>query len=57
VCEVAGVSRAGYYRYFQDSAPKEAKTELQARMQQIALEHQRRYGYRRITAKLRPPGA
>ncbi len=55
MCELAGVSRAAYYRCWQASAPKEEETELRGRIQELALAH-RFYGHRRITALLRRHG-
>jgi putative transposase len=55
VCAVAQVSRAGYYRYFDEHAPRQAETELRNRIQRVALEN-RFYGYRRVTAELRLQG-
>jgi len=52
MCQLAEVSRAGYYRSFREKAPEEEATEVRAAVQQIALEHRRRYGYRRVTAEL-----
>jgi putative transposase len=54
-CRVAQVSRAGYYRYFDEHEPRQAETELRDHIQQVALEH-RCYGYRRVTAELRLQG-
>ena len=56
MCYLAGVSRAGFYRRLQETAPVEEELEVRAAIQQIALEHRRRYGYRRITAELRRRG-
>jgi putative transposase len=55
VCAAAQVSRAGYYRYFDEHAPRQAETELRDRIQRVALEN-RFYGYRRVTAELRLQG-
>jgi putative transposase len=55
MCELAGVSRAAYYRRWQASAPREEETELRGRIQELALAH-RFYGHRRITALLRRGG-
>ena len=55
MCVLAGVSRAGYYRHWQASAPREEETELRDAIQRIALAN-RRYGHRRITAELRRSG-
>jgi putative transposase len=54
-CRAAQVSRAGYYRYFDEHAPRQAETELRDKIQRIALEN-RCYGYRRVTADLRLQG-
>jgi putative transposase len=55
LCRLAGVSRAGYYRHFEASAPARADADLRDAMQRISLAH-RHYGYRRITAQLRREG-
>ena len=56
MCQLAGVSRAGFYRSLQDRAPVEEEMEVRSAIQQIAIEHRRRYGYRRISAELRRRG-
>jgi putative transposase len=56
MCQLAGVSRAGFYRSLEGRAPVEAEMETRAAIQSIAVEHRRRYGYRRITAELRRRG-
>jgi len=48
---LAGVSRAGYYRQWHASAPREEENGLRDSIQRIALVN-RRYGYRRISAVL-----
>jgi putative transposase len=55
LCRLAGVSRAGYYRHFEASAPRAAETALSDALQRLALAH-RHYGYRRITFLLRREG-
>ena len=55
MCELAGLSRASYYRSWQASAPRQEETELRDRVQRLALAH-RFYGYRRIAALLRREG-
>ena len=55
-CELAGVSRASFYRSLQERQPAEEETEVRSAIQLIALEHRRRYGYRRICAELRRRG-
>ena len=56
MCQLAEVNRAGYYRSYQEKAPEEEAMAVRAAVQQIALEHRRRYGYRRVTAELRRRG-
>jgi len=53
LCELTRVSRASFYRSFRDKHPVEEEMEVRSAIQQIAVEHRRRYGYRRITAELR----
>ncbi|MBI3514967.1 MAG: IS3 family transposase [Proteobacteria bacterium] len=55
MCALAGVSRAGYYRSWQASAPRQEETEVRDTVQRLALGH-RHYGHRRITALLRREG-
>ena len=56
MCYLAQVSRAGFYRSLQERLPVEEEMEVQSTIQQIVLEHRRRYGYRRVTAELRRRG-
>ena len=56
MCQLAQVSRAGFYRSLQQRSPEEEEVEVRSAIQQIALEHRRRYGYRRVTAELRRRG-
>jgi putative transposase len=56
MCQLAEVSRAGYYRRWQEKAPEEEAMAVRAAIEQIVLEHRRRYGYRRVTAELRRRG-
>jgi len=56
MCELAHVSRASFYRSLKERQPTEEETEVRSAIQQIALEHRRRYGYRRICAELRRRG-
>jgi putative transposase len=56
MCQLSGVSRAGFYRSLQESQPVEEDMEVRSAIQQISLEHRRRYGYRRITAELHRRG-
>jgi putative transposase len=56
MCELARVSRASFYRSLKEQRPTEEETDVRSAIQQIALEHRRRYGYRRICAELRRRG-
>ena len=56
MCELARVSRAGFYRSLQEEVPAEESIEVRSAIQRIVLEHRRRYGYRRVTAELRRRG-
>ena len=56
MCQLVGVSRAGFYRSLQEQEPVQEGMEVRSAIQQIAVEHRRRYGYRRITAELRRRG-
>ena len=51
MCVLAGVSRAGYYRHFSVSAPRQEETAVRDAIQRIVLAN-RRYGYRRIAKEL-----
>jgi putative transposase len=55
-CQLAEVSRAGFYRYLQQSAPDQEELWLRARLQQLAVTHHRLRGYRMLTALLRREG-
>ncbi len=56
MCQLAQVRRAGLYRGLQEPQPVERDMEMRSAVQQIAMEHRRRYGYRRISAELRRRG-
>ena len=56
MCQLARVSRAGFYRSLQEQLPMKEEMEVRSAIQQIALAHRRRYGYRRISAELRRRG-
>ena len=56
MCQLAQVSRAGFYRSLQEAQPVAEAMMVRAEIQEIALAHRRRYGYRRITAELRRRG-
>jgi transposase InsO family protein len=55
MCVLAGVNRAGYYRHWKASAPRQEETAVRDAIQRVALSN-RRYGYRRIAAQLRRDG-
>jgi len=56
MCRLAGVSRAGYYRFLQPRYPGEEQMEVRNAIQQIVVAHRRRYGYRRVTVELHRRG-
>jgi transposase InsO family protein len=56
MCRVAGVSRAGFYREWQERKPEAEEIELRVRIQQIVLRHRRNYGYRRVKKDLGDQG-
>jgi transposase InsO family protein len=55
MCVLAGVNRAGYYRHWKASSPRQEETTVRDTIQRVALAN-RRYGYRRIAAQLRRDG-
>ena len=52
MCQLAGVSRVGYYRSLIEVAPDEEEMTVRAAIQEIVLAHRRRYGIRRVTEAL-----
>jgi len=56
MCQLASVSRAGFYRSLQEQEPVEEGMEVRSMIQQIFTEHKRRYGYRRVSKELRRRG-
>jgi putative transposase len=56
MCYLAQVSRAGFYRSLAEKTPAEEELEVRSAIQKIAIEHGRRYGYRRVAAELRRQG-
>jgi len=56
MCTLAQVSRAGYYRHWQATAPRMAETALRDAIQRLALAQRRPRGYRPMTALLRRSG-
>jgi transposase InsO family protein len=55
MCEVAGFSRAGYYRFLDPEKPAPADMDLRDEMQKVALEWPS-YGSRRMTRELKARG-
>ena len=51
-CQTARLSRAGFYRHFEEHHPRQADTELREQIQKICLEN-RCYGSRRVRGELR----
>ncbi len=56
MCQLGRVSRAGFYRHWQQREPDGEEMELRARVQQIVVAHRRNYGYRRVSRELRERG-
>jgi transposase InsO family protein len=56
MCRLAQVSRTGFYRWLQEKEPAAEEIAVRAAIQEVATEHHRHYGYRRITAELRHRG-
>jgi putative transposase len=56
MCRLAGVSRAGFYRGLEASYGVQQDMELRSEMQRIAVDHRRRYGYRRMGVELQQRG-
>jgi len=54
-CDLARVSRVGFYRSYDEHEPRQADMTLRDAIQRIALEN-RFYGYRRVTAELARQG-
>lgn len=55
MCRLAELSRAGYYRHWAASAPRQEDTAVRDMVQRVALA-QKHYGYRRVTVELRRRG-
>jgi len=56
MCQLAVVSRAGFYRYLRRGWQWEEEVALRSTVQDVVIEHRWRYGYRRITEELRARG-
>ena len=56
MCQLAEVSRAGFYRYLRRGWQWDEEVTLRSTVQDVVIEHRWRYGYRRITEELRARG-
>jgi len=56
MCRLGQVSRAGFYRHWQQREPCAEEMELRAKMHEIVAAHRRNYGYRRVTRELHNQG-
>lgn len=56
LCRLAGVSRAGYYRFWRKSAPRQVDTTVRDAIQDLAVTNGPHRGYRLITFQLRQKG-
>jgi len=55
MCGLMGVSRASFYRHWEERAPTKAEMGLRDAIQRVALAH-RFYGYRRVTVLIQREG-
>src|SRR5256886_16034620 len=55
MCALAGVSRAGYYRHWAASVPRQEETCVRDAVQRVALAN-RFYGYRRVAIERQRDG-
>jgi putative transposase len=55
MCALAGVSRAGYYRHWAASAPRQEETYVRDAVQRVALANEY-YGYRRVAWQMQREG-
>jgi transposase InsO family protein len=56
MCQLVGVSRAGFYRRLRAEDHWDEEMEVRSEIQRVALEHRGHYGYRRIAAELKRRG-
>jgi putative transposase len=56
LCRLARVSRAGYYRFWRLSAPRQQDTAVRDAIQRVVLAEDRRCGYRYVSHALRRQG-
>jgi transposase InsO family protein len=54
-CRLTGLSRAGFYRRYEENEPRQADVELRDAIHKITIEN-RCYGYRRVSQQLRSQG-
>jgi putative transposase len=51
-CRITGLSRAGFYRHYEEHEPRQADVELRDAIHKVVIEF-RCYGYRRVTKELK----
>ena len=56
MCQLAGVSKGGFYRYLRSRDLHEEEICVRSAIQGVAFRHDGHYGYRRITVELRRAG-
>lgn len=56
MCQLAQVSRASFYRYLQRGWQSQEEMVLRSAVQNVVMQHEWRYGYRRVAAELRARG-
>ena len=56
MCQLVGVSRAGFYRSLKAQEPVEEDMEVRSAIQNVFVEHKRRYGNRRVSKELQRRG-
>lgn len=56
MCQLAQVSRASFYRYLRRGWQAEEEMALRSAIHNVVMQHQWRYGYRRVAAELRARG-
>lgn len=56
MCQLAGVSRSGFYCRLRARDADEEEMQVRSAIQRLAVGHEGHYGYRRITAELRRAG-
>jgi transposase InsO family protein len=54
--ELGRVSRASFYRHWQQQDPRGEEMEVRAQIQQIVLTHRGNYGYRRVSQEWKDQG-